>query len=211
MRRLGLVLLALALPAVAHADRHRMDARAAAQGAFRSSIWGLGLGAEWPIHGARCFELGPDGKSDTADDKEIPSRTGTLSILVEGSVTTGIHEGEHLAQLVGMGGLRYTLNKTRFQPYVHSLVGPGMEQRGTEEKWIGSASIGAGIQIPLDASAHAQKEGPESYEWLFFLQGDYYVTFAKHQSTDGYAQISAGFTVRLPHKKNKMCDPPLKP
>jgi hypothetical protein len=50
----------------------------------------------------------------------------------------------------------------------------------------------------------------DSHEWLLFVQADYNVSFAKHQSTDGYFQVSAGVVVRLPHKQKKWCDPPQK-
>jgi hypothetical protein len=190
MRRLVLLVLALSLPAVAHADRHRMGTRAAFQSAARSTLLGIGLGFDVPLH-----KPSPPVDSTTAGATG-DTKAAWWSFVLEASLTTGLHEEEHFAQWIVMGGLRHSFKPPgegrKFQPFVQALVGPGIEQRGAEEKLTGSASFGAGAEIPILGST-------DSAEGLFFLQVDYVVTFASNRHTDGYPQFSAGLTLRLPH------------
>jgi hypothetical protein len=202
MRRIGLVLIALAIPAVAHADRHKMGTRAGFFGAGRSSLMGLGVGFELPLDLAPCLEIGPQC--------EVAGEPTTVSLVAEASLTTGLHDGEHFAQWVGMVGARYTFNLGRWSLYGQAMGGPGREHRGATEATTVSGALGAGVEFGLSRSPHGTladgKECvPQSSEWVVFLQADNYWTGAKHQSTDRYFQVSAGLGIRFPDKGKKAC------
>jgi hypothetical protein len=172
-RRIYLVLLALLLPVVAQADRHRMGGRLGLTDARRSNLWGVGTSFDLPL------VLKRDASAPTGRGEDH-----TFSAIVELSIVWGTHDGEDLTQFTYLSGLRYSLNKIpwrKLELYVQGLVG-GWHSNREDVRDLPVAAVGAGLYYPFNG----EKVGVS-------LQVDRYLP---QGPPEAYTQISLGLVLR---------------
>jgi hypothetical protein len=173
-RRLGLALLVLLLPVVAHADRHRIGGRIAGADAHRSNLFGGGTSLDFPLSWKRDY---------SAPSKE---EDHTFSAIVELSLVTGTHDGENLTQFTYLSGLRYSLNKIPWKEiefYAQALVGGWHSNRG-DVRDLPVAALGVGVYHPF--STEDEKVGISFQVDRYFPQG----------APQAYWQFSIGLVLR---------------
>jgi hypothetical protein len=188
-RSASLILVLLLVPALAWADRHKAGIRVAGAKSFRSSLLGVQLGGEFPLHGH------PPG--ETASTPGTPATKkrplGTLAMVAELSLVAGTHEDETLDQFTLVVGPRYTVGHSRFQPFLHALVGGARLSRG-EIRTPPAAAFGGGCDIPWGSVA-MDGDHPGHPRIAIRVQADGF--YLRAQPTDWYLQVSIGVVVRF--------------